>query len=540
MTGLEPSSPVERLRSESAVLEQEALEQETTVQETTVQETTVHRTFSAEDLVTERTRDIIRKRRFGRGRRRGWLIKRALAAADITGLLCAFALTEVVFGPDVPKASDSVGPSVETIAFLCTLPLWLLLARGYGLYGRDEARTDHSTVDDVIGIFNMVTVGAWSFFALAWLTGAAHPAVPKLLLFWAAAIVFVTLARSIARGFCRRTDSYVQNTVIVGAGDVGQQVARKLLQHSEYGVNLAGFVDEHPRARQDGLDELSVLGSVSELPDLVRKLDIERVIIAFSLERHSETLATIRELNGLDVQVDVVPRLFEVLGPQTTIHGAEGIPLLGLPAAHLAWSSLMLKRAMDIALSAAGIVLLAPLFAIIAIAIKIDTRGPVFFQQVRMGRGDMPFKIRKFRTMVEDADERKDEVAHLNKHAAGDDRMFKVPDDPRTTRVGRFLRKYSLDELPQLVNVLRGDMSLVGPRPLIPDEHRHVDGWAARRLDLKPGMTGLWQVLGRDDIPFGEMVSLDYRYVTTWSLWQDIRLLLRTIPAMNRRPGAPL
>ena len=154
-----------------------------------------------------------------------------------------------------------------------------------------------------------------------------------------------------------------------------------------------------------------------------------------------------------------------------------------------------------------------------------------------MGQRDRPFVILKFRTMTADADERKHEVAHLNKHSDGDDRMFKVPDDPRVTRVGRFLRRYSLDELPQLVNVLKGDMSLVGPRPLIPDEHRHVDGWAQRRLDLKPGMTGLWQVLGRDDIPFGEMVGLDYRYVTTWSLWQDVRLLFHTIPVMARRPG---
>ena len=151
-----------------------------------------------------------------------------------------------------------------------------------------------------------------------------------------------------------------------------------------------------------------------------------------------------------------------------------------------------------------------------------------------MGKGDRPFRILKFRTMTADADSRKHEVAHLNKHSDGDDRMFKIPDDPRITRVGRFLRRYSLDELPQLFNVLKGDMSLVGARPLIPDEHRHVDGWGSRRLDLKPGMTGLWQVLGRDDIPFGEMVSLDYRYVTTWSVLGDVKLMLRTVPVMHR------
>jgi lipopolysaccharide/colanic/teichoic acid biosynthesis glycosyltransferase len=171
-------------------------------------------------------------------------------------------------------------------------------------------------------------------------------------------------------------------------------------------------------------------------------------------------------------------------------------------------------------------------FAVVAALIKLDSRGPVFFRQVRMGGGGQRFRMFKFRTMVADAEARKAELRHLNKHTepGSDPRMFKIPDDPRVTRVGRFLRRSSLDELPQLLNVLRGEMSLVGPRPLILEEDRHVDDWARKRLDLKPGMTGLWQVLGRSDIPFDEMVKLDYLYVTTWSLWQDFRLLFRTIP----------
>jgi exopolysaccharide biosynthesis polyprenyl glycosylphosphotransferase len=522
-----PLPPVERPESEASVLEEKPLAGE---------EAAAH-PYSVEDIVSDRTRDLIWKRRFGTTRRRGWLIRRALAAADITGLVLAFLLAQLLFDTNVATQNDNVTPGVEILTFFITLPLWIVLARVYGLYDRDEARTDHSSVDDLLGLFNMLTVGTWVFFSFAWLTHIARPAVPKLLLFWALAILFVALARGVARSVCRNMDSYVQNTVIVGAGHVGQSVAHKLLQHPEYGVNLVGFVDEHPRDRRDDLDELTVLGKFADLPQLVAQLDIERVIIAFSQAPHRQALVIIRELNALDVQVDVVPRLFEVLGPQTTIHGAEGIPLLGLPAAHLSWSSLALKRAMDVALSTLGLVLLAPVLAVLAVAIKLDTRGPVLYRQVRMGRGDRPFVILKLRTMTTDADERKHEVAHLSKHSDSDDRMFKIPNDPRVTRVGRFLRKYSFDELPQLVNVLKGDMSLVGPRPLIPDEHRHVDGWASRRLDLKPGMTGLWQVLGRDDIPFGEMVGLDYRYVTTWSLWQDVRLLFNTIPMMATRPG---
>jgi exopolysaccharide biosynthesis polyprenyl glycosylphosphotransferase len=326
----------------------------------------------------------------------------------------------------------------------------------------------------------------------------------------------------------------VLNTLIVGAGHVGQRVARKLLQHPEYRVNVVGFVDEHPRDRSDGLAHLSVIGAPADLPELVAALEVDRVIVAFSRDPHLDTLESIRELNQRGVQVDVVPRFFEALGPRATLHSAEGLTLIGLSPPHLSRSSLVLKRAMDIALSIAGLVVLAPAFLVIAAAIKLDSRGPVHFRQVRMGPGNSTFEMLKFRTMVEDADARKGEIVHLNKHAGGDDRMFKVPDDPRATRVGRVLRRFSLDELPQLVNVLRGEMSLVGPRPLIPEEHQHVDGWRCKRLDLKPGITGLWQVLGADDIPFGEMVELDHRYVTTWSLFEDLRLLLRTVPAVLR------
>jgi lipopolysaccharide/colanic/teichoic acid biosynthesis glycosyltransferase len=193
---------------------------------------------------------------------------------------------------------------------------------------------------------------------------------------------------------------------------------------------------------------------------------------------------------------------------------------------------------LDLVGSAAGLLLLAPAFAAIAVAIKLDSPGPVFFRQLRMGRSERTFRIFKFRTMTVDADARKHEVAHLNKHLQTDPRMFKVPNDPRMTRVGRFLRRYSLDELPQLLNVLKGEMSLVGPRPLILDEDQHVNGWGRRRLHLKPGITGLWQVLGRDDITFEEMVELDYRYVAGWSLAGDLKLMLQTIPTLMRERDA--
>jgi lipopolysaccharide/colanic/teichoic acid biosynthesis glycosyltransferase len=240
------------------------------------------------------------------------------------------------------------------------------------------------------------------------------------------------------------------------------------------------------------------------------------------------------------VQIDIVPRLFEFVGPGVEVHTVEGLPLIGLPPLRLSRSSRLVKRTTDLALTTPALLLLAPLFALLALLIKIDSPGPVFFRQVRIGAAGRAFRIFKFRSMYVDAEERKQEVAHLNRHLApgGDPRMFKIVDDPRVTRVGKLLRRFCLDELPQLFNVVVGEMSLVGPRPLILDEDQHVQRWARQRLNLKPGVTGPWQVLGRSEIPFEEMIRLDYLYATRWSLIGDVRLITLTIPALFRRANA--
>ena len=488
-------------------------------------------------LVDERAHEVLRRKNgVRRIRRRGWLVRRLLVVADLVGLVSAFLAAALLFRD---ATHGALALPEEVVIFALTLPGWIVFARLYGLYSRDDERTDHSTADDAPGVFHMVTVGAWLFYGFAAVLDVGSPNLQKLLVFWALAIATSLSARAFVRHLSRQSLSYLQNTVVVGAGDVGQLVARKLLQHPEYGINLVGFVDADPKKRPSDLSHVAVLGAPDRLPALIRLFDIERVVIAFTSERHDATLELLRSLKDFDVQVDVVPRLFELVSPGIDVHSVGGVPLLSLPPPRLSRSSRLLKRAVDVALAAAGLVALAPLFALVALAIAIDSRGPVFFRQTRIGAGDRPFRIWKLRTMVVDADERKDEVAHLNKHAheGGDRRMFKIPDDPRVTRVGRFLRRYSLDEAPQLLNVLCGQMSLVGPRPLVVDEDRHVVNWARRRVDLKPGITGLWQVAGRSDIPFDEMVKLDYVYVTTWSLWNDCRLLARTMPVVARARG---
>lgn len=334
----------------------------------------------------------------------------------------------------------------------------------------------------------------------------------------------------------RHVPAYVQRTVIVGAGDVGQRIARKILQHPEYGIELLGFIDDQPKEQERGLEEITILGGVEDILDVVRTQRVERVIVAFSNDHHDVTLRLLRALGELHVRVDVVPRFFELMASRVRMHSVEGLPLASLPRLALSRSAQWVKRAVDITFSTVLLLLLLPLGAVIALAITRDSAGPVFFRQTRVGAHGKEFRIFKFRTMRTDAEETKHQIAGLNKHASpgGDPRMFKVADDPRATAVGAFLRRYSIDEVPQLLNVVRGEMSLVGPRPLIPEEDQHVTDWRRRRLQVRPGMTGLWQVLGRDDIPFEEMAALDYTYVTTWSLFGDLKILVRTVPAVIR------
>jgi exopolysaccharide biosynthesis polyprenyl glycosylphosphotransferase len=457
------------------------------------------------------------------------LLRRTLLTADVLALLFSFWLARTLVGFSSPANGR------QALLLLVAAVTWLGAAKLYGLYDADAKRPNHSTADEIVTLFHLTTIGVAVLLATAWGTDLAHPSLSSSLALWALSFVSIVITRSLARFYCVRHPAYIQNTLIVGAGDVGQALARKLLQHPEYGLNVLGFVDSHPKERREDLEELTLLGTQAELPGLVREHAVERVLIAFSNDRHEELIRLVRTVRDLSVRIDIVPRLYEIL-PRAD-HTVEGIPLVSLPAFHLSRTARVRKRIFDVVVATLALFVLLPLFLIIAVLSRLERHGPVLFKQLRMGAGDKPFYVYKFRTMVSDADQQKSSLAHLNKHArnGGDPRMFKIPNDPRTTRLGRLLRRYSLDELPQLVNVLRGEMTLVGPRPLILEEDQYVPQWARRRLELKPGITGLWQVLGNSQISFEEMVRLDYEYVATWSMWRDFQLMLKTLPVVAGR-----
>ncbi len=460
-----------------------------------------------------------------------------LLAADLLALSAAFAVVETFFRKS--QLVGNVGIGFEVVIFLVLLPVWVLAAKLYGLYDRDEENATHSTADEVISVFHLVTVGVWVFYATSWLVGLWSPNQAKLATFWFLALVLVVGARSAARTLARRQSAYVQNALIVGAGEIGQLIGRKLLQHPEYRINLLGFIDAEPMEKRADLGDLPVLGSPEDIGEVVRREGVDRVIVAFSRGGHQQMLELVRAIRKHDVHVDLVPRLFEAVGANVGIHTLEGLPLVGLPSSRISRSSRLLKRGLDVVGAATLLALSAPMMLLVAVLIRRDSQGSVFFRQTRLGMDLREFTLLKFRTMHEGTDEapHREYIKQIMSSDAlpRSNNLYKLERDDSITRVGRWLRKRSLDELPQLINVLRGDMSLVGPRPLIPYELELFSPHHFERFLVPAGLTGLWQVEARAHSTFGEALDLDVAYARGWSLGLDLRLVLKTPVVMFRK-----
>jgi exopolysaccharide biosynthesis polyprenyl glycosylphosphotransferase len=323
-----------------------------------------------------------------------------------------------------------------------------------------------------------------------------------------------------------------ETVVILGAGDVGQLLARKLLRHPEYGMSVVGFVDSAPKQRRADVTAVPVLGRIDDLVEIVQRLAVDRVIVAFSHVRDDELLERARALLDLRVRVDVVPRLFEVIGPTSRLPRIEGIPLVRISPGRRSALAMSLKRLIDVVLASVGLVLAAPVFLWAAWRIPRETPGPVLFRQTRLGEGMTEFTMFKFRTMrtgTDDAPHRAYVQAAMNgETAVAADELYKLDRGDTVTRTGRWLRRTSLDELPQLINVLQGTMSLVGPRPCLAYETEHFAPRHFERFRVRPGITGLWQVTARGHASFAEALEMDVAYVRDWSLRLDLSLLMRT------------
>lgn len=333
----------------------------------------------------------------------------------------------------------------------------------------------------------------------------------------------------------------IDRVLVIGSGPAAQRIMQYLYNNPQAGYRVVGYVDVEPPA-----DELALatewrvvhppfLGLLNDVAVIVRAHQVDEIIAALPPAYHEQLLELIEQCRELDVGFSLVPDLFELSLGQVQISEVAGLPLISISENQIRGWNYGIKRAMDIVIAITVLTLAAPLMLLIAIAIKLDSPGPVFFRQVRVGKGGKPFVLYKFRSMVDGAERQQ---AALRKAYGRGPLLFKLRDDPRVTRVGRILRRTSLDELPQFFNVLKGEMSVVGPRPPVPEEVAAYEDWHLQRLMVTPGLTGLWQVNGRSDLSFDEMVRLDLYYAEHWSLWLDLKLILRTIPVVLTGRGA--
>jgi len=471
--------------------------------------------------------------------RREWVVRRLLAASDCLAIVTSLTVAGALNG--------RVDLGVFVALGALTLPGWLVLIRAYGLYDRDPKRINCSTIDDIPGIFHTVfiaTVLLWGYFRVL---PVERFALVELLTFAVGVSLLLLLGRALVRK--QMSVRGKRRAVVVGVGPAANLLVRKLVAHPEYGLNVVGALRtigwsvrhdrglaDTPSACANGLEDnrIPVLGNATDVERIATAHEVDRVIVTSQGIEETELIDVLRRCRHAGLHVSVLPQIFDVIGRSVEIDDIEGVTVLGLAPPVLSRSSRAQKRAMDLVGSIVCLVLSAPLCLLIALAIKLDSAGPVLFIQSRIGRRGRPLRVYKFRTMVRDAEAHRNRLARLS----DDPHWLKLDTDPRVTGIGRFLRLSSLDEIPQLLNVVKGEMSLVGPRPLVESEDEQVVDWGRARLDLTPGITGMWQVLGRTNIPFEEMVKLDYLYVTNWSLWSDVRLLLHTLPAVIQRRGA--
>jgi exopolysaccharide biosynthesis polyprenyl glycosylphosphotransferase len=390
-------------------------------------------------------------------------------------------------------------------------------------------------------VYRIINAAAKSVVVILAITFVLQPLkYSRLLLIEAGIIAILLLALSrMVQGeivvWLRTRGVGAARVIIVGAGEVGRTVMRTIVARSELGYQVVGFVDDDPEKGQTDIGRFKALGSTDNLARLIAEEAVDEVIITLPWMYHRKIMGIVRECERRHVSARIVPDLFQMSLSQVDVDHLGGVPLIGVREVGFGRGTLLIKRAVDIVGAAVGLTLGAPILGLIALAIRLDSPGPTVFRQTRVGAGGKLFEIYKFRSMREGAEAELEQLLELNE---ADGPIFKIRDDPRLTRVGRFLRRTSLDELPQLWNVLRGEMSLVGPRPPIPSEVEGYQEWHKKRLDGRPGMTGLWQISGRSLLSFDEQVLLDIYYIENWSLWLDFKILLRTVPQVLFGNGA--
>lgn len=441
------------------------------------------------------------------------LFRRTLIVADVLAGLMAVWFVTAIFG--------DLGPGRYALLLPAVIPF---VNTASGLYRRDELVLSKNTLDETPAVFQASTISVIAAYLVqSWLI--ATPLGAQVIAVALASLTALTLLLRLGGRSLAFALAAPERCLVVGGTDAARRFESKLSTGRSVKAQFVGRLPFEPPRRAA---EPARQGSLWDFRQAVRKLRVHRVIIEGDGAPPETVHEAIQSAKAVGVKVSLLPRMFEIVGSSVAFDYIGGLTVLGLRRFGLSRRAWFVKRGFDLVGSSLILALLSPFLLLIAIAIRLESRGLTLFRQTRVGRHGDHFEMLKFRSMVPDAEARKRDLQALNEA----DGLFKIAKDPRVTRVGRLLRRTSLDELPQLINVLRGEMSLVGPRPLVVDEDEQIRGWHRRRLHLTPGMTGPWQVLGGAIIPLREMVAIDYLYVANWSLWDDIKILLRTVPCV--------
>ncbi len=419
--------------------------------------------------------------------------------------------------------------------FFIILPLWWLLLRIHGFYNSRRIKSMTSTAWIIIktGIMIALVTGTFAFFF-----NLHH--INRTFIFTFIIINVSSLiaehfiARFILRIIRKRGYNY-RELLIAGTGKRAVELTKKVLRHTWWGFRIVGFVDKDPEMVGKEILGIKIIGTLNDIPRLVKEQVIDEIIFSVPRNWLNDIEAPIYACEEMGIKTKLAADLFNPLIAKSHLDDLDGIPLLTLSTTPQKAGQLLIKQAFDIITSLFLLIILSPIFLIIALAIKISSSGPVFFKQIRCGLNGRKFFLYKFRSMVDNAEKMK---ARLEKYNEADSPVFKIRNDPRITLVGKFLRKTSMDELPQLFNVLRGNMSLVGSRPPLPSEVDHYKRSQRRRLSMKPGITCLWQINGRSEVNFDTWMKMDLEYIDNWSLALDCRILIKTIPAILFSRGA--
>jgi exopolysaccharide biosynthesis polyprenyl glycosylphosphotransferase len=461
-----------------------------------------------------------------RYRDRDYGLRRILLASDSIALLLSLAIALTIVG----RRQE---PALEALWLVPTIPGWFLLFRAYGLYLRPVRQIEPTHLDDFSSLFHALLVGTLGLWVWFRVLPAPQLNLAEVIAFGFFAFLLTTSFRAGVRIIGLGIWGPEKVLVIAPLADVGI-LCRKLGNHPEYEMEVVAAMTAEGEG-SDGCFDLRICETFEDVGHMLRAREVDHLLVQLNedLISQEEIAELMRTCHRGRIRFGTFMREKSLLNPSVSVNHVEGTGFLSYHPPVLSRSSMIIKRAMDLAIAIPLLVILAIPMLIIAIAIKLDDGGEVLFRQVRVGKDSKRFRLVKFRTMIPEADSM---VSELMEKSLDPD-MLVMEEDPRVTRVGGYLRRSSLDELPQLWNVVRGEMSLVGPRPLPVRDDEAVRGWGRHRLDGVPGMTGWWQVLGRNTVPFGEMVEIDYAYLTNWSIWGDVKLLVKTIPLVLTRRG---